>query len=188
MSENFALVTMKSKLPHLFSAWSEALLRDMVLYNGRVSVFWKFLPPLSLLFAGPGFLLKTYRTSQSTFTGCMLSAVWVGKRLVMSWNCISVSSVKGGFGSLRTRTEARRRQNPVSPPPVMSRWGFQWEVPATTVSVHLARLAGVSGVFLACKALCSKHVATTTPTGTAAHSCLQALGRENHPGAANHVV
>nr|KAF6394345.1 zinc finger MYND-type containing 11 [Pipistrellus kuhlii] len=52
--------------------------------------------------------------------GCMLNAVWVGKRLVMSWNCISVSFVKEDFGSLRMRTVERRRQNLVSPLPAMS--------------------------------------------------------------------
>lgn len=42
------------------------------------------------------------------------------KRPVMSWSCISVSCEKGDFGNLRMRTEVRKRQNPVSPPPAMS--------------------------------------------------------------------
>ena len=75
----------------------------------RVSAVWETSNCLfSMLFTGPGFLLRTSRTSQSMFTGCMLSAVWAGRRPATNWSCISASSVKGGFGSPRMRTEGRR--------------------------------------------------------------------------------
>lgn len=120
-----------------------------------------------MLFTGPGFLLKTYRTSQSTFTGCMLSAVWAGRRPVMSWSCISASFVKGGFGSLRMRTEGRRRQNPASPLPVMSRW--EAPVRACRFSFWMCRcqrtlLTGMSRFWLffflscnICEVLCERN-------------------------------
>lgn len=117
--EDFTLMTVKTSQFTFF-------LLGKSFYSGhklcftmhRVSAIWE---TSNHPFSGPGFLLRTYRTSRSMFTGCMLSAVWGGRRPVTNWSYTSASSAKGGFGSPRMRTEGRRRQSPASPPPAMSR-------------------------------------------------------------------
>lgn len=110
----------------------------------RVSAIWETSNcPFSMLFTGPGFLLRTSRTSQSMFTGCMLSAVWAGRRPATNWSCTSASSAKGGFGSPRMRTEGRRRQSPASPPPATSRWGRQWEPVSCAPEVRVPGCTGM---------------------------------------------
>lgn len=85
--EDFTLMTVKNKSIHLFY-----LVKFLFKSQSCATMQSSTVETSNHPFSGPGFLLRTYRTSGQC-SDCMGSAVWA------DWSYTSASSAKGGFGS-----------------------------------------------------------------------------------------